>query len=89
MILVVKNFSSAWMPLLRQVIIPNGGALQSALDEFRTFYNHARPHQNLHGLTPAEHFTGLRPNDIGQMPIKQVTEVQALAGLMRGYWIRR
>ncbi len=76
-------------PLLRQLVIPSGGALQAAFDEFKDFYNHARPHQNLHGLTPAEHFAGLRPSDIRQMPIKEVTPVQALAGLMRGYWIRR
>ena len=63
--------------------------LQAALDEFRDFYNHVRPHQNLQGLVPAEHFAGLRPVDLQQMPVKQATPVQALAGLMRGYWIRR
>ncbi len=76
-------------PLLRQLVIPSGGALQSALDEFKDFYNHVRPHQNLHGLTPTEHFEGLRPTDIRQMPIKEVCQVHALAGLMCGYWIRR
>ncbi len=75
--------------LLRQLVIPSGGALQSAPDEFKDFYNRVRPHQNLNGLTPAEHFAGLRPADIRQMPIKKVTPEQALAGLMRGYWIRR
>lgn len=76
-------------PLLRELVIPSGGALQSALHEFRVFYNDVRPHQNLHGLTPSEHIAGLRPKDIRQMPIKEVRPVQALAGLMRGYWIRR
>jgi hypothetical protein len=71
------------------MIIPSSGALQGALDEFRVFYNHVRPHQNLHGLTPSEQFAGLRPTDIRQMPVKEVTQVQALAGLMCGYWIRR
>jgi hypothetical protein len=75
--------------LLKQLAMPNGAALQVALDEFKVFYNHARPHQNLQGLTPAEHFAGLRPTDLRQMPVKQVTELQALAGLMRGYWIKR
>jgi hypothetical protein len=60
------------------MIIPSSGALQGALDEFRVFYSHVRPHQNLHG-----------PTDIWQMPVKEVTQVQALAGLMCGYWIRR
>lgn len=35
-----------------------GTALQSALDEFRGFYNVARPHQALGGLTPAEVWNG-------------------------------
>lgn len=85
----IERLFGTLKPLLRQLVIPSGGALQCAFDEFRVFYNHVRPHQNLHGLTPAEHFAGLRPTDIRQMPIKQVHEVQALAGLMRGYWIRR
>jgi putative transposase len=85
----IERLFGTLKPLLRQLIIPSGGALQSALDEFRVFYNHVRPHQNLNGLTPAEHFAGFRPADIRQMPIKNVTPVEALAGLMRGYWIRR
>ncbi len=75
--------------LLRQLVIPSSEVLQATLDEFRGYYNHVRPHQNLQGLTPAEHFAGLRPVDLQQMPIKQATPVQALAGLMRGYWVRR
>ena len=85
----IERLFGTLKPLLRQLVIPSGVALQGALDDFRIFYNHVRPHQNLHGLTPAEHFAGLRPTDIWQMPIKKVTPVQALAGLMRGYWIRR
>jgi transposase InsO family protein len=85
----IERLFGTLKPLLRQLVIPSGGALQSALDEFKDFYNHARPHQNLNGLTPAEHFAGLRPTDIQQMPIKEVTPVQVLTGLMRGYWIRR
>ena len=85
----IERLFGTLKPLLRQLVIPSGGALQSALDEFKDFYNHVRPHQNLHGLTPAEHFAGLRPTDIRQMPIKEMWQVQALAGLMRGYWIRR
>lgn len=85
----IERLFGTLKPLLRQLAIPSGAALQMALNEFRLFYNHARPHQNLHGLTPAEHFAGLRPADLRQMPIQQATEVQALAGLMRGYWIRR
>lgn len=85
----IERLFGTLKPLLRQLLIPNGSALQAAFDEFRLFYNHIRPHQNLQGLTPAEHFAGLRPADLRQMPIRQATSVQALAGLMRGYWIRR
>jgi transposase InsO family protein len=85
----IERLFGTLKPLLRQLVMPSGGALQGAFDEFRAFYNHARPHQNLHGLTPTEHFAGLRPTDIQQMPINEVTQVQVLAGLMRGYWIRR
>jgi transposase InsO family protein len=81
----IERLFGTLKPLLRQLSIPNSGALQNALDEFRVFYNHVRPHQDLNGLTPAEHFAGLRPADIRQMPIKEVRPVQALAGLMRGY----
>lgn len=85
----IERLFGTLKPLLRQLVIPSGGALQGALDEFRVFYNHVRPHQSLHGLTPVEHFEGLRPTDIRQMPIKDVKPMQALAGFMRGYWIRR
>ena len=85
----IERLFGTLKPLLKQLVIPNGLALQMALDEFRVFYNTARPHQNLDGLTPAEHWMGLRVTDIQQMPIKAVKEVEALAGLLWGYWIRR
>lgn len=85
----IERLFATLKPLLRQLIIQNGSALQLALDEFKDFYNHVRFHQNLQGHTPAEHYAGLRPKDLRQIPIKEVLEVQALAGLQRGYWIRR
>jgi len=36
-------------------------ALNGVLSEFRFFYNHVRPHQNLAGLTPAEAWAGAAP----------------------------
>jgi putative transposase len=85
----IERLFGTLKPLLRQLFVPSGSALQAALEEFKVFYNLVRPHQNLHGLTPAEHFMGLRPTDIQQIPIKESVNVQALAGLMQGYWIRR
>jgi hypothetical protein len=58
----IERLFGTLKPLLRQLVIPNGGALQNALDEFRVFYNHVRPHQNLNGLTPAEHFAVAQAN---------------------------
>jgi putative transposase len=76
-------------PLLRQLVIPTKTALQLALDEFTLFYNHARPHQNLGGLTPAEKWWGYSKTDLAQRPPKRAVLVQALDGLLVGYWMRR
>lgn len=76
-------------PLLRQLVIPTKVALQSALEEFALFYNHARPHQNLDGLTPAEKWNGWCKTDLMQTPPKSAVLVQALDGLMVGYYMRR
>jgi putative transposase len=69
-------------PLLRQLVIPTKAALQIALEEFALFYNHARPHQNLNGLTPAQKWDGLAKADLLQTPPKRAVLVQALDGLM-------
>ena len=76
-------------PLLRQLVIPTKAALQLALDEFTLFYNHARPHQNLGGLTPAETWNGYCKTDLAQRQPKRAVLVQALDGLLVGYWMRR
>jgi len=75
-------------PLLRQLVIPSKAALQRALQEFTLFYNHARPHQNLAGLTPAEAWNGWSAVDLAQTPAKQAVLVQALDGLLVGYCMR-
>ena len=75
--------------LLRQLVIPSKAALQSALEEFALFYNHARPHQNLDGLTPAQKWEGLSKVDVLQQPPKHTVLVQALDGLLVGYCTRR
>lgn len=75
-------------PLLRQLLIPSTAALQIVLEEFALFYNHVRPHQNLAGLTPAEQWNGYCAADISK-PHKRTVLVQALDGLMVGYYLRR
>jgi hypothetical protein len=72
-----------------QLVLPSKAALQRALQEFTLFYNHARPHQNLAGLTPAEKWNGWSKTDLAQTPAKRAVLVQALDGLIVGYCMRR
>lgn len=41
------------------IAVCNGADLAHRLGEFRAWYNHVRPHQQLFGLTPAEVWSGL------------------------------
>ena len=81
----IERLFGSLKPLLRQLVIPSKAALQSALEEFTLFYNHARPHQNLDVLTPAQKWEGLSKADLMQTPPKRAVLVQALDGLMVGY----
>ena len=85
----IERLFGTLKPLLRQLVIPSRAALQRALEEFTLFYNHARPHQNLDGLTPAQKWNGFSKADLMQTPPKRAVLVQALDGLMLGYWLRR
>ena len=60
-------------------------------DEFRLFYNHARGHQNLGGLTPAQVWQAQSnaPRQRKRKTVEQTTEpvlVQALGGLLTGVY---
>jgi transposase InsO family protein len=83
----IERLFGTLKPLLRQLTIPTASALQARLNEFAHFYNHVRVHQSLDGLTPAEAWSGQDLNAVrrryGQGPW-----VQALDGLMLGYWLR-
>jgi putative transposase len=85
----IERLFGTLKPLLRQLVIPSAAALQMALEEFTLFYNHVRPHQNLAGLTPAEKWNGYCTADIEYTPPKRTVLVQALEGLMMGYYLRR
>jgi len=82
----IERLFGTLKPLLAQLIIPGGIALQSVLDEFTLFYNHVRPHQNLKGLTPAEVWQGMAITDVWQSTPQLV---EALDGLMVGVHMRR
>ena len=85
----IERLFGTLKPLLRQLVIPTRAALQSGLEEFTLFYNHARPHQNFDDLTPAEKWNGLSKADVLQRPQKSAVLVTALDGLLVGYCTRR
>lgn len=57
-----------------------------ALGDFRAWYNHVRPHQHLHGQTPAEAWTLVDPY---ARPPRAVEYFEAWDGMLTGYWMRR
>ena len=97
----IERLFGTLKPLLRLLVIPNKTALKQALQEFSLFYNHVRPHQSLHGLTPAESWRGITMVDVRQTQVQltkaQLTHagqrkptqlVSALDGLLMGYYIK-
>ncbi|MDD3597416.1 integrase core domain-containing protein [Sulfuricurvum sp.] len=49
----IERLFGTLKPLLRKLQI-HPSHLQNALNEFRLYYNHMRPHHHLHGKTPSE-----------------------------------
>ena len=70
---------------LDQLEVDCGQALASLLSEFRCWYNHVRPHQNLAGWTPAEAWGGIDP--YAKPPISACW-FEAWDGLLTGYYLR-
>ena len=60
-------------------------ALNHSLGEFRLWYNHVRPHQNLNGKTPAEAWAGVNPY---AARIKNEYWFEAWDGLLQGHYLR-
>ncbi len=59
--------------------------LNGALVQFRFWYNHVRPHQNLDGQTPAETWSG---EDIYTKQSNNEAWFEAWDGLLTGYYLR-
>lgn len=74
-------------PLLRGLSLPSPFVIQEALDEFAWFYNHARPHQGLGGLTPQQAWRRMTMADV-RRHAGRGGWVSALEGRMVGYWLR-
>ena len=59
--------------------------LEGALNQFRFWYNHIRPHQNLDGRTPAEVWHG---QDIFSKGFKSEYWFEAWDGLLTGFYLK-
>ena len=63
------------------------GFLQTALDEFRFYYNHIRPHQHLSFKTPSEAW-----DDKEMLTSKDTNEIYSFRGkylTLNGFYMRR
>ena len=83
----IERLFGTLKPIIRQLHISGKAQLQTALDEFKTFYNHARPHTNLNNQTPAQVWQSQchKPKRRRKPKIKPVI-VQAFDGLMTGIY---
>ncbi|MFZ6736091.1 integrase core domain-containing protein, partial [Undibacterium sp. Ji42W] len=60
----IERFFLTLKQKLNLIVPKDGAALDNLLAEFATWYNVIRPHQHLHGLTPAEAWRGIDPYKI-------------------------
>lgn len=85
----IERLFGTLKPVLRQLQIVGMTQLQAALDEFRTFYNHARLHTNLNNQTPVQVWQSQchtqKPKRRRKPRTKPVI-VQAFDGLMTGVY---
>jgi putative transposase len=82
----VERFFGTLKSKLDRLAVASFESLNGALVEFRFFYNHVRPHQDLAGLTPAEAWAG-----DASFTRRSVREYwfEAWEGLLSGYYLRR
>jgi hypothetical protein len=81
----VERFFGTLKGKLDQLLVESLPALNAVLGEFRFFYNHVRPHQNLSGGTPAEAWAGVDPY---ATRFKREYWFEAWDGLLCGYYLR-
>jgi putative transposase len=82
----IERFFGTLKDKLDRLAVDSLGALNMALGEFRFFYNHVRPHQNLSAAAPAEAWAGIDPFKVR---IEEAYWFEAWEGLLRGYYMRR
>lgn len=82
----MERFFGSLKKKLDRLAVDSLQALNHALAEFRFFYNHVRPHQNLGGATPAEAWAGVDPY---ASKVKHEYWFEGWDGLLCGYYLRR
>lgn len=82
----VERFFGSLKASLDQLAVLSFDALGDALVEFRFFYNHVRPHQNLGSATPAEAWDSIDPH---LTRFKHEYWFEAWDGLLTGYYLQR
>ncbi len=82
----IERFFGTLKEKLDQLVVDSFDALNQALTEFRFYYNHVRPHQNLSGRTPTEAWGTLDPYTTR---VKSEYWFEAWEGLLKGYYLRR
>jgi len=81
----IERFFLTLKQKLNQWDVDGRDELNHALHLFRFWYNHVRPHQNLHGCTPAEVWQGVDPF---VRHITQQDDFEAWEGLLTGIYLR-
>lgn len=81
----IERFFGTLKEKLNQIEVYSREGLNDALKQFRFWYNHVRPHQNLDGRTPAEVWAD---RDIFQQKAKQKYWFEAWDGLLTGIYLR-
>lgn len=81
----IERFFGTLKEKLDQWQVNGSEELKLALVQFRFWYNHVRPHQNLDGRTPAEVW---RKTDIFTKEHKQEYWFEAWDGLLTGFYLK-
>jgi transposase InsO family protein len=79
----VERFFLTLKQKLNLIVPQDGAALDALLKSFRFWYNAVRPHQHLHGFTPAEVWAGIDPYKIAPRKILRYVE---WGGILRGFY---
>ncbi|MFZ5562402.1 MAG: integrase core domain-containing protein [Pseudomonadota bacterium] len=82
----IERFFGTVKSVLDKLVVPDAASLQHTLTLIATWYNTVRPHRHLQGRTPLEAWDGIDPY---ATPYREAVYVEALHGLIRGYYLRR